>query len=424
MHLSRRKLIQGSLALGALGTAAWLKPADQGKNHSIYFQALSAALTHAEIARPTLIIDKTRLLHNIHTLKTHIGEYYGYRIVVKSLPSLPLLDLIARETGSRRFMLFDERFILKLLAHRADSDILLGKPLPVMAANKVLTQTPEPSGSDIRWLVDSLERLAEYRKLAVQRNQHLRLNLEIDVGLHRGGFQSESTLMAALNMIREEPLLHFDGLMGYEPHIVKIPGTPSTHLDTVLNQYQGFLAHAKAQLGEDFPSQPILNTAGSPSYQLHTHRARQAQSSTPCNELSAGSCLVKPMDFDLPSLSDHLPACFIAAPVLKSLPDTRIPGVPGLGELMAWWNPNLKKSVFSYGGNWKAQPVSPEGLTYNPLYGRSSNQEMLNASASIHLNMNDWIFLRPTQSEAVFLQFGNIAVYEQNQLVDSWPVLA
>jgi D-serine deaminase-like pyridoxal phosphate-dependent protein len=98
--------------------------------------------------------------------------------------------------------------------------------------------------------------------------------------------------------------------------------------------------------------------------------------------------------------------------------------VNGLGELMAWWNPNLKRSLFTYGGNWKAKPISPEGLSYNPLYGRSSNQEMINASLQNPLKMDDWIFLRPTQSESVFLQFGDIAIYDGKQFSETWPVFS
>jgi D-serine deaminase-like pyridoxal phosphate-dependent protein len=56
------------------------------------------------------------------------------------------------------------------------------------------------------------------------------------------------------------------------------------------------------------------------------------------------------------------------------------------------------------------------------LYGRSTNQEMLNHSRSVTLRPDDWVFLRPTQSEFVFLQFGDIAVYDGGRIVDSWPV--
>ena len=49
---------------------------------------------------------------------------------------------------------------------------------------------------------------------------------------------------------------------------------------------------------------------------------------------------------------------------------------------------------------------------------------MYNGSASIHLQADDWIFLRPTQSEFGFLQFGDIAVYDGGDIVDRWPVFS
>ena len=49
---------------------------------------------------------------------------------------------------------------------------------------------------------------------------------------------------------------------------------------------------------------------------------------------------------------------------------------------------------------------------------------MLNGSRRIDLQPDDWIFLRPTQSEFVFLQFGDIAVYDKGAIVERWPVFA
>jgi D-serine deaminase-like pyridoxal phosphate-dependent protein len=49
---------------------------------------------------------------------------------------------------------------------------------------------------------------------------------------------------------------------------------------------------------------------------------------------------------------------------------------------------------------------------------------MLNHSDRISLKQGDHVTFRPTQSEFVFLQFGNIAVYdpEEERIVESWPV--
>jgi D-serine deaminase-like pyridoxal phosphate-dependent protein len=49
---------------------------------------------------------------------------------------------------------------------------------------------------------------------------------------------------------------------------------------------------------------------------------------------------------------------------------------------------------------------------------------MYNGSRSVNLAPDDWMFFRPTQSESVFLQFGDIAVYEDGDIVGSWPVFS
>jgi D-serine deaminase-like pyridoxal phosphate-dependent protein len=47
---------------------------------------------------------------------------------------------------------------------------------------------------------------------------------------------------------------------------------------------------------------------------------------------------------------------------------------------------------------------------------------MLNGSAAVELGVDDYVFLRPTQSEAVMLQFGDLVVVRGGAVVDHWPV--
>lgn len=423
--ITRRTLIKSGIGLAALGAIPWLRPLDQGAAHSTYFKNISKALDQNYFARPTLVIDKKRLIENIETLKAHIYPHYQYRIVAKSLPSMPLLKLVSEISESRRFMLFNEQFLIQVSQEIPNADILMGKPMPVEAArffyqNKV--QSDFSPQHQLQWLIDSPARLIQYQQLAQQTGQAMRINIELDVGLHRGGVKHDSELIEMLKTIEAEPLFTLSGLMGYEPHVVKLPGSAQGHLDAALAIYRHKITVIESTLGKPLAENFCLNSGGSPSYQLHTKAPDITNS--PCNELSAGSCLVKPMDFDIASLADHQAASFIATPVLKHLSQTEIPGVDGLGDVMSWWNPNLQQSFFTYGGYWKASPVSPPGLRINPLYGRSSNQEMLNGSSSVPLRVDDWVFLRPTQSEFVFLQFGNIAVYDQGNIVEQWPVFS
>ena len=238
---------------------------------------------------------------------------------------------------------------------------------------------------------------------------------------------NDADMRAMLERINGSSRLNFKGLMGYEPHVAKVPGYGTLRgfgpmeavvrrvRDASMDSYRHYLAMARQALGDEWPDNPVLNAGGSPTYQLYD------RGEFPFNELSAGSCLVKPTDFDLPTLADHISASYIAAPVLKSEDHTRVP-VVDLGQLQALWNPNRERAFFTDGGYWKAKPVSPPGLSNNSIYGRSTNQELLNGSASVDLQVDDWIFLRPTQSEFVFLQFGDIAVYDRGRIVDNWPV--
>jgi D-serine deaminase-like pyridoxal phosphate-dependent protein len=141
------------------------------------------------------------------------------------------------------------------------------------------------------------------------------------------------------------------------------------------------------------------------------------------NELSIGSAMVKASDFDLASLDDLKPAVFIATPVLKVMEKFSMPyGVEAIGTAARIWDPNQRKAVFIYGGNWLADPVSPSGLRASGLYGTSSNQQLLTASGAQQLQPDDIVFFRPRQSEAVLQQFGDIAVYENGKIAESWPV--
>lgn len=419
--MKRRSLLLGGLA-GAAGLGLVLRPTERGGDHSPYFSAASVALDKIGQAKPTLMVDRTKMLENVKTLRGHIADRFDYRIVAKSLPSLPMLLEVMEASGSNRLMLFHQPFLNQVAIEFPTTDILMGKPLPVAAAANFYRQHSDDGGQfdstqQLRWLVDTPERVVQYDQLAGEISQDISVCLELDVGLHRGGVHSDETLIQMLDLIAQSTRLKFCGFMGYEPHIVKVPGDQIEYRNKAMSIYSHFVDLAKQHLGDAWPQDALLNCGGSPTYQMYN------KGDYPFNELSAGSCLVKPSDFDLPSLADHRPASYIATPVLKSLDTLEIPGI-NLGPVQSAWNPNRKQTFFTYGGYWKANPESPPGLSYNALFGRSTNQDMFNGSEKIHLKADDWVFLRPTQSEFVFLQFGDIVVYEDGAIVDRWPVFS
>jgi D-serine deaminase-like pyridoxal phosphate-dependent protein len=117
-----------------------LRPREVGSDHAPYFSELSAALDRADLAKPTLVVDRSLLVANVQTLAVHIRDRFHYRIVAKSLPSLDLLATAMAASGSDRLMLFHQPFINQVAARFPRADILLGKPMPVAAAHNFYRQ--------------------------------------------------------------------------------------------------------------------------------------------------------------------------------------------------------------------------------------------------------------------------------------------
>ena len=64
--------------------------------------------------------------------------------------------------------------------------------------------------------------------------------------------------------------------------------------------------------------------------------------------------------------------------------------------------------------------ASPSHVS-EPIY-ESTNQSPIGTSADISLDVDDYMFMRPTQSEFVMLQFGDILTISKGKLDQRWPV--
>lgn len=413
--MKRRAVLIGggaTLALAGIGAGA-LRPEEVGGMHNPYFNGLAGALKRAGLNRPTLVIDRQRLNANIAAIrKSGDAAKLPLRVVVKSLPSPRLLEAIMTGMGTRRLMIFSAEMLLQILPLHPQADYLMGKPLPVSEFVRVARTAGKQAAAQIQWLIDTPERLVQYSEIAKALGIVLRVNFEIDVGLHRGGFSDGPALARALEVAKSAGC-EVAGLMGYDPHVPKMPDPERAH-SAAQEAYRTAVVMLKAT-GLD-QAKLTLNSAGSPTFRRHCK-------GTAANELSVGSAFVKPGDFDYPDLADLTAAAFIATPVLKADNDHPLPGVEALSGAMQWWDRNTQRGFFIHGGHWLAKPVSPPGLQYSGLFGRSSNQELLTGSTRIELKPDDTVFLRPDQSEALFLQFGDIAVFDGREIAELWPTL-
>lgn len=416
--MKRRHFLQGSAALGvaaAAGALLW-RPKAGGGPHDTYFSQLNELLKRDGPGHPVMLVDSQRMQHNIEQIVASVGTSKTYRVVVKSLPSVPLLKEVMRQANTNALMVFHQPFLNTIAIAFPQADVLIGKPMPVQAVRKFYKEL-QPGGfnpaNQLQWLVDSPRRLAQYQALARELGVKMRINFEIDVGLHRGGLAQPEALTSALTTIQADAAhLEFSGLMGYEPQLTGMQaGLNDPAVRDVLGIYQGFIDSAR-QLKIDI-SKLTLNGAGS-------HTLRIYEKDQTMNDLSAGSAVLMPTDFDTYHLSSNLPALFIATPILKRYDSLQIPGDPWIADVLSTWDPNRRRLYYIYGGYWKAKMVSPTDVP-EPLY-RSTNQSPVTTSTKVDLQVDDYMFLRPTQSEHVMLQFGDLRTLSEGQLDQRWPV--
>lgn len=410
------------LLLLALGT---IKPKDQGKPYSPYFQNLNEELKANGPGKPIVLLDLDRLDENLKLLKQNLKSPLRYRVVVKSLPSLELLRYIVRATGTDRLMVFHSGDITMLLSDLEfkNYNILLGKPMPVNALANIYSKSGSREFQKIQWLIDTEERLNEYLEFSKKENLKLSVNFEIDIGLHRGGFSDSKSLHSSFELIRKNRnRLEFAGFMGYEPHVASVPVIFGDKIQAIENSlrkslevYSKFIKDSKDSFPEFFQQDLVFNGGGSKTYRFY-----QRFGNGIVNDVSVGSALVKPTDFDVVSLDEHSPAVFIAAPILKRLEGTRIPFLESISFLFPLWDPNQELTYFTYGGAFSAKKESPSGLQDNSLFGASTNQGILNGSFKTSLYPNDFVFYRPTQSEKVMAELGEIHLLRKGKLSGKW----
>ncbi len=412
MILSRRQWLRRAATLAG-GSLLWA-PGALGRtagHQDAYFARLNALLKSDGPGRPVMLIDIARMQHNVDVLARSVGKDKTYRVVVKSLPSVPLLDRVMARAGTRSLMLFHQPFLNAVAEAFPDADALLGKPMPVAAARTfyaALGKAPNGGRFDparqVQWLVDTPERLLQYQALARELGVNMRVNVEIDVGLHRGGLPEPAALDPLLQVIAADPShLTFSGLMGYEPHLTGLQADLEHEaVRSVLALYRGHVDRARAA-GFD-PGKLTLNGAGS-------HTLRIYEKDRTMNDLAAGSGVVMPTDFDTFHLSDNVPAVFIATPILKRYEGNPFTATPPAG---------MERLYYIYGGYWKAKMVAPSE-TGEPIY-QSTNQSPITTPASVDLAVDDYMFLRPTQSEFVMLQFGDLLTVADGRLDERWPV--
>lgn len=414
----------GVAALLAVGLAVILRPADEGRPHDTGMAALQAEIQRRVPGRDLALLDLDALEANARAVRAAVHPDLTLRLVTKSLPSLPLIRHLMQRLGTDRLMAFSEPFLDTLLTDFGpEADILLGKPLPAPAAARLLAKHRHTDR--VCWLVDHARRLAAYHAVAERAGRRLRLCIELDVGLRRGGVGAPAALVAMLDAIAGSRWLDLGGFMGYDGHVPHAPpviADSDAEFAAVHRRYAALVDAGRAAHPALFGSPLIYDSGGSGTFDRY--RARPA---SPVDGISVGSAFLAPAHFPALRADGLKPALLLAAPVLKALDVAHVPFDEHVGPLIGWWDVNLSRHHFLTAGGWPADLRSPPGLRRHPLWDDGPivvnllpNQPLYAGSPSVGLSEGDVVFFDPWQSDAM-VGFAELTLLSEGAVVGAWP---
>ena len=376
-----------------------LRPKDKGAPYSPYFQAIRNAIGVGSQPRAFVDLD-VFALNAKQVLSDSAGK--DLRLVSKSFSSIALLQK-AMELGKTNKILLFGTEIASLLLTRLGSGFqgLYGHPIATSAIEQIISTQPQ-AAAQIIFLVDSTIQLGELIVLAEKYNTPLQIALDIDVGLHRGGFDEVGDIEKAADMIATNPtFLLFRGFLGYEGQVTVVP---TTFLQELV--FKSAMSTFKEKVDVFFARQASLKVPGllmSAGGSISAYMFNKFGIDY-VNEISVGSAFTLPSNFDALASRGYQSALFFSSPVIR-MRRGKIPFLESLTYVLSWYNVNWKNMFCSMDGKIYNNPISPAGLSYYPLMdasdGFSGRQKLVASSDSTHLQLGDSVFFRAEEAGLV-----------------------
>lgn len=385
--------------------------------HDAYFSQWQTQLQREGDGVPCTLIDLPRVDHNTAQVRALWPARHALRLAVKSLPCLALLQRVSATLATERFMVFHPAHLRPLFDAFSQADVLFGKPLPTRAVELALDSMSADEIDKTRWLIDTPDRGRALAALARRRGLELRVALEVDIGLHRGGASSLDEIQALRAVFERGSGVRFAGLMGYDGHLGRVPWpmqrVERSHARS-MERYRAYVAALDGLRGSS--SDCVFNAGGSLSFM-------QYREDDPTDDLTIGSALVKPAHFDDERLRALQCAQWTATPVLKRIERFVPPDTEWLGPVASLVKGLRGPGVYVFGGRFRGVPASPSDLIENLALGDSANQALYQLDRGSPLQPDDWVFFRPHESEGTLDSFATVLARDADDQLHRWSTL-
>jgi len=294
-----------------------------------------------DLDTPCLVIDRDALDRNIGRISQFLAERgVRWRPHFKSYKSVELVRrvLAAGAVGVTCAKLGEA----ELLADHGVSDLLIVSPLAGRAKIERLVELRERADPIV--VVDHVDHIVALEHAAARGRSPIRVVIEIDLGLQRCGVLPGTAAVELAQRIGQSPGLQFEGLMGWEGHLLTIADAEEKKR-RIAEALQG-LAHTRDMLRKTGIPCPTISAGGTGSYQITADLGI-------ATEIEAGGgvlmdlfyrekCGVQGLEFALSVqttvISRPCPERAVIDAGRKTLsPDLHLPAVDGRDDLAVQW---------------------------------------------------------------------------------------
>lgn len=322
-----------------------------------------------ELDTPALLIDLDKMESNIQTMADYfktVNAVLRPHVKTHKTPLLAHKQIAAGAIGVTCAKLGEAEAII----HAGIRDVLIANQ--VVGSQKIARLVNLAKRSEIMVAVDNPHNVTDISAAAVAKDATVRILIEVNTGMNRCGVEpGQPTLELARHVLRA-PNLKFEGLMGYEGHIVAKPHYAERN--TAARQAVQLLVDAKHYLEENGVAVPIMSGGGTGTFSI-------TGSIPEMTEVQAGSYIFMDATYrNVEGVGEHF-ACaltVLATVVSRPAPERIIVDT------------GLKVLAKEFG---IPQPVGSEGLE---MAGLSEEHGKLNADASVSLTPGDKLEILPT----------------------------
>ena len=266
----------------------------------------------AEIDTPALLLDLTRLEHNIGVMAARIHSAgMQWRPHAKAF-KCPAIAHILQRAGAIGVTVAKVSEAEVMAAGGID-DILIAHL--VVGPSKAARLAALQRFADVKVTVDHPEHVAPLGQAAVEAGVSIGVLVDVDLGMGRCGVAGAARGLSLARCVAGTPGLRFDGIMGYEGHTLLIADLEEKR--EAIGNAIGRLTEARVTLEEAGLACRIVSAGGSGSYQITSQLPG-------VTELQAGGGIFACRYYtELCRVEGHQPAITVRATVVSTPTPTR-----------------------------------------------------------------------------------------------------